>query len=74
MKERSPLQRDPTIVEMPTEDAVELLMRVYGQDEATARLIVEIEKGEIDGDAYGVADDSEVPTVPRPRSGNARAG
>lgn len=73
MKERSPLQRDPSIAEMPTEEAVALLVQVYGEDEATARLMVGIAKDELEGDAYGVSDDPEMPALPRPRSGKARA-
>lgn len=73
MKKRSPLQRDPSIAEMPTDEAVELLMRVYGEDEETARLMVGLTKDELEGDAYGVADAPETPVLPRPRSGNARA-
>ena len=73
MKKRSSLQRDPVITEMPTEEAVELLMRVYGEDEATARLMVEVAKGEFEGDAHSVADDPAMPAAPQRRAGKARA-
>ena len=73
MKERASIEQDPSITKMPTEEAVALLMRVYGEDEATARLMVGIATGEIEGDAYGIADDIDMPPLRRPQPGKARA-
>ena len=73
MKERPSLQQDPSLTEMPVEEAVELLMRVYGEDEATARLMVGVARGDLEGDAWSVADPTDDPPLPQLRSGKARA-
>jgi hypothetical protein len=57
---------DPALESMPTEDAVAFLMREYNEDECTAHFMVGIAKGEIEGDAYAIDDESN-PSV-RPDS------
>ncbi len=59
VNERPPLQQGPPIEELSTDEAVALLTRVYGESEETARLMVAIAKGEIEGDAFAVTDDSD---------------
>jgi hypothetical protein len=65
---------DPSIRDLPTEEAVVLLMRVYGESEATARLMVGIAKGEIEGDALAVSEDGEASRSNRRRLAQRRAG
>jgi hypothetical protein len=57
---------------MPTEDAVAFLMREYNEDECTARFMVGIAKGEIEGDAYAIEDDSDADARPHHSSAAAR--
>jgi hypothetical protein len=73
VKERPAPRRDPSLTEMPVEEAVAFLMRVYGEDEATARLMVGVARGDLEGDALSVADPAVDPPLSQLRSGNARA-
>jgi hypothetical protein len=56
MNDDEAVTEDPCLEEMPTEEAVSLLVNVYGEGEATARWMVALAKGEIDGDVRAVAD------------------
>jgi len=50
----------PALQDMPTEEAVEMLMHLFGEGEYQARFMVAIAKGEIQGDCIEVADDELV--------------
>jgi hypothetical protein len=50
----------PALQDMPTEVAVEMLMRLFGESEYQARFMVAFAKGEIQGDCIEVADDELV--------------
>lgn len=58
------LPEDPALESMPTEDAVAFMMREYNEDECTARFMVRIAKGEIEGDAYAIDDESDANVRP----------
>lgn len=48
---------EPDLRSMPAEAEVRILMREYDVPEAKARLMVALERGEIDGDTFEVATD-----------------
>jgi hypothetical protein len=66
------LPEDPSLDTMTTEEAVAFLMREYNEDECTARLIVGIARGEIEGDACAIDDEPDENVRPDHSSEAAR--